>query len=215
MEPLKSSVWIPCDSFAFQPRPMNDFALFLGKFSGKGLRSPASPRAAGGCRRPRSGTSTGGRSDTLVELGAGTGPITRVIARHAATELPGGRDRTRPRFRAPASRAISRYAELRYRRGRRARPDVDPCRLRDRSRRPRDFGTCPCRLFPGTCNSHSFRPSARSCGSDGTFNQITEIPWVYWPFYRRYFRRRAICVRAAQPAAGGGLFLQGNQDMTG
>ena len=87
---------------------MNDFThYFSASFSGTARRSPASRRAVAGCRKPRSATSTGTRPARLVELGAGTGPITQVIARSAAAGLPRRRRRTRPRFRPLAPRAFS------------------------------------------------------------------------------------------------------------
>ena len=49
--------------------------------------------------------------------------------------------------------------------------------------------------------------SARVLRPEGTFSQITEIPWLYQGLYRRHFQEVRFVSRAAQPAAGRRLLL--------
>ncbi len=45
----------------------------------------------------------------------------------------------------------------------------------------------PVPSFPKALQRALFRPSSKVLRRDGTYNQITEIPWIYWRFYRGYF----------------------------
>ena len=71
----------------------------------------------------------------------------------------------------------------------------------------------PVPSFPGVCKQSLFRAVGNVLRHDGTYNQITEIPWVYWRFYRRYFRdvRFAFEPRNLPPA--GAYFCSGIKTM--
>lgn len=59
---------------------MNDFALFLGKFLTQGTRIASVAPSSRWLSRTTLANIDSARVDALVEFGAGTGPITRVIA---------------------------------------------------------------------------------------------------------------------------------------
>ena len=168
MEPIKSSVWIPCDSLAFQPRPMNDFALFLGKFFRQGTAIASVAPSSRWLSETTVRNIDWGTVHALVELGAGTGPITRVIARHARPScrvIVIERDHDFARL---LSESISRNAQLRHRRGRRPRSgrrSLPACGI-DRVDHVIS-GLARAVFSQGRCNRHSSRPSARSCGATG------------------------------------------------
>jgi phosphatidylethanolamine/phosphatidyl-N-methylethanolamine N-methyltransferase len=45
----------------------------------------------------------------------------------------------------------------------------------------------PAPSLPSEVQQALFRTVGEVLRPEGTYNQITEIPWVFWPFYRRYF----------------------------
>jgi phospholipid N-methyltransferase len=165
---------------------MSDFTLFLGKFLKQGTAiaslAPSSPWLS----RTTVRNIDWQRAKVIVELGAGTGPITRVLAERA---LPGCRVVVLER-------------------------DSDFCRLlRERFENRRDFDVVeadvrdlasiltqrgigqadhivsglPVPSFPKDLRLGLFRVVGQVLKPEGTFNQITELPWVYWGFYRKYF----------------------------
>ena len=69
----------------------------------------------------------------------------------------------------------------------------------------------PVPSFPRDLQQSLFRVVGQVLKPEGTFNQITELPWVYWRFYRKYLRRRPVRLRAPQPPARRGLLLPGRQ----
>jgi len=46
----------------------------------------------------------------------------------------------------------------------------------------------PVPSFPGELRDSLFGAVGQVLRPEGTYNQITELPWVYWRFYRRYFQ---------------------------
>jgi phospholipid N-methyltransferase len=62
---------------------MNDFTLFLGKFFRQGTAIASVAPSSRWLSETTVRNIDWGTVNALVELGAGTGPITRVIARHA------------------------------------------------------------------------------------------------------------------------------------
>ena len=111
---------------------MSDFTLFLGKFLRQGTAiaslAPSSPWLS----RTTVRNIDWERAGVIVELGAGTGPITRVLAERAR---PGCRvvvlERD-PDFSRLLRERFRRPARLRRHRGRRPRPGRDPRRPGDR-----------------------------------------------------------------------------------
>ena len=128
--------------------------------------------------------------------------------RQGPAGMPRGGPGARPRLLPPAPRAIHGPTGLRRRRGRRPRPGRDPRRPGDRPGRLHRLGPARPVLSPGPA-AGLFRVVGQVLKPEGTFNQITELPWVYWRFYRRISRTSssssspATCRRPAPISAGG------------
>jgi phospholipid N-methyltransferase len=165
---------------------MSDFSLFLGKFLRQGTTiaslAPSSPWLS----RTTVRNIVWERSRVIIELGAGTGPITRVLAEKAP---PGCRVVVLER-----DPDFSRLLRARFRD--RSGFDVvegDVCDL-DGILGALGIGHAdyvisglPVPSFPRDLQLALFRVVSRVLKPEGTFNQITELPWVYWRFYRKYF----------------------------
>lgn len=165
---------------------MSDASLFLRKFLRHGTAiasiAPSSPWLSRATVRPIDWS----RAKVIVELGAGTGPITRVIAANATPEcrvLVIERD-------ADFSRILrSRYGHL---------PNFEVIEgdvrhlltvLRNQGIQHVDHvvSGLPTPSLPDEVRQELFDALRIVLGSDGGFHQITEIPWLYLPFYRRHF----------------------------
>ena len=48
---------------------------------------------------------------------------------------------------------------------------------------------------------------------EGTFNQITEIPWVYWRLYRKYFDEVEFAFEPRNLPPSGAYFCRGPKDI--
>jgi phosphatidylethanolamine/phosphatidyl-N-methylethanolamine N-methyltransferase len=122
----------------------------------------------------------------IVELGAGTGPITRVIA-----------ERVRPDCRVVVIERDTDFIRL-LRERFPERPNFEIVQgdirelksiLADRGIRTVDHvvSGLPVPSFPRDLCDDLFRNIRHVLSGDGTYNQITELPWVYRRFYRRFF----------------------------
>ena len=116
---------------------MRDSLLFLGKFLRHGTAiaslAPSSPWLS----RTTVRNIAWDRREVLVELGAGTGPITRVLAERARPDCRVIVLERDPDFARLLRERFQGLPELRRRRGGRPRPGRDPRRPRDR---PGRFG---------------------------------------------------------------------------
>ncbi len=167
---------------------MSDLALFFGKFlrHGTGIASlaPSSPWLAQATIRGIDWD----RSGVIVELGAGTGPITRAIT-----------SRARPDCRVLALERDRDFARL-LRDRFSGRPNVEileaDCRdlgaiLAERGIESVDHivSGLPVPSFPAELRDRLFQEVARLLRPGGSYRQITELAWVYRRLYRRYFDR--------------------------
>jgi len=165
---------------------MTDFLLFLGKFCRHGTKiaslAPSSPWLA---RATLRGVNWD-QARVVVELGAGTGPITRQIA---AEVRPGTRVIVLERDADFARLLRERFAHL---------PDFDVVEgdVRDLASILRDRGIAkvdavisglPVPSFPPDLQLDLFRVVRSVLAPGGRYSQITEIPWVYQRLYRRFF----------------------------
>jgi phosphatidylethanolamine/phosphatidyl-N-methylethanolamine N-methyltransferase len=163
-----------------------DFSLFLGKFLRHGTAiaslAPSSPWLS----RTTVRNVDWGRAKVLVELGAGTGPITKVLA-----------ERVRPDCRVVVLERDPDFARLLHDRFD-ARPNFDVIEgdvrnlteiLARRGIGQVDYmiSGLPVPSFPKDLQRDLFRVVKQILAPEGTYNQITEIPWVYWRFYCRFF----------------------------
>lgn len=165
---------------------MSDFTLFLGKFLRQGTAiaslAPSSPWLS----RTTVRNIDWARADVVVELGAGTGPITRAIA-----------ERVRPETRVLILERDPDFCRLLHERFP-SRPNFAIIQgdVRDLAAMLSDRGIgqadhivsgLPVPSFPADLQRSLFQAMGQVLKPEGTFNQITELPWVYWRFYRRYF----------------------------
>jgi phospholipid N-methyltransferase len=170
---------------------MNDHSLFLGKFLTHLARGNPIASIAPSSRwlaRTTVRNIAWGRVRTLVELGAGTGPITRVLA-----------ERARPDCRVVVVERDRDFAGLlRERFGHLPNFEIvegDALELagllaeRGIGRVDHVISGLPVPSFPREFRRDFFRVVRSILEPEGSFNQITELAWVYWPLYRKYFDR--------------------------
>jgi len=160
-----------------------DWLLFFGKFlkQGTGIAAlaPSSPWLA----RAVVGGIDFARARCIVELGAGTGPITTELMRHrdpACRSIVIERDadfcaRLRQRF--PQAEVLQADAG-----------DLDAI-LAERKIDAVDHvvSGLPLPSFPAPLRDRILEVVGRRLAPEGTFRQLTHMPWVYFKLYRRYF----------------------------
>jgi ornithine lipid N-methyltransferase len=192
----------------FRGSLMNDQALFLGKFLRHGTAIASIAPSSRWLSRLTVRNIDWVQTQAVVELGAGTGPVTRVIA-----------ERARPDCRVVV---IERDADF-------------ACLLRDRFQDHPNFDivhgdVCDLRLILGDRGivsvDHvisglpvpSFTTSQQQAlfqaveavlSRDGSYNQITEIPWVYWRLYRRFFEEVRFVFEPRNLPPAGAYFCRG------
>ena len=165
---------------------MSDFFLFFGKFFRHGTKiaslAPSSPWLS----RATVANVDWAQAKVIVELGAGTGPITRVIAANARADckvIVLERD-------ADFARLLrERFSHLPH-------FDVIEGDVRDLAAMLAERGIgrvdyvisgLPVPSFPKDLQLDLFRVVRQVLEPTGTYNQITEIPWVYQGLYRKFF----------------------------
>lgn len=167
---------------------MSDFALFLGKFLRHGTKiaslAPSSPWLARAtvCNVPWD------KARVVVELGAGTGPITRVIA-----------EKAHPNCRVLALERDPDFARLlRERFANQTNMEIIEGDVRDLARMLADRGIAqadsiisglPVPSFPKDLQAALFQVVRSTLAPTGSYNQITEIPLVYMGLYKKFFRK--------------------------
>jgi ornithine lipid N-methyltransferase len=191
---------------------MNDSLLFLGKFLKHGTAiaslAPSSPWLS----RTTVRNLDWDRAKVLVELGAGTGPITKVLA-----------EKARPDCRVVVLERDPDFARiLRERFQGHANFDVVEGDVRDLtsileglgiSRVDAVISGLPVPSFPEELQRDLFRVVKRILTPGGTYNQITEMPWVYWRFYRRYFRDVQFAFEPRNLPPAGAYYCRGVKDV--
>jgi phosphatidylethanolamine/phosphatidyl-N-methylethanolamine N-methyltransferase len=165
---------------------MSDFTLFLGKFVRQGTAIASLAPSSRWLSRTTVRNIDWNRAGVIVELGAGTGPITRVIASKA-----------RPDCRVIVLERDPDFCRLLRARFQHLRNfDIIEGDVRELAAilSERGIGLAdhivsglPVPSFPGDLRESLFRVVGQVLRPEGTYNQITELPWVYWRLYRRYF----------------------------
>jgi phosphatidylethanolamine/phosphatidyl-N-methylethanolamine N-methyltransferase len=191
---------------------MNDFTLFLGKFLTQGTAIASLAPSSRWLSRLSVQNIDWAHARALVELGAGTGPVTRVIAARA-----------RPDCRVVVVERDPDFARrLRSRFGGQANFDVvegDIRNLRailaDRQIATVDhvISGLPVPSFPEDLRRGLFRDVRRILRSEGTYNQLTELPWIYWRFYRRFFNHVDFRFEPRNLPPAGVYFCRGPRDV--
>ena len=189
---------------------MSDFKLFLGKFLRQGTAIASVAPSSRWLSRLTVGNIDWERARVVVELGAGTGPITRVLAEKAP---PGCRVVVLERDPDFARLLRGRFRD-------RDGFDVVEGDVRDLAGILGVLGIgqvdhivsgLPVPSFPRDLQKSLFRVVGQVLRPEGTFNQITELPWVYWKLYRKYFQGSPIRLRAPQFSSRRHLLLPAGQ----
>ncbi len=170
---------------------MNDHTLFLGKFLNQLTRGNPIASIAPSSRwlaRTTVRNIAWDKARALIELGAGTGPITRVLA-----------ERARPDCRVMVVERDHDFAGLlRERFGHLPNFEIiegDALEMasllagRGIDRVDHVISGLAVPSFPRDLQRTFFRMVGTVLAPEGSYNQITELALVYWPFYRKYFDR--------------------------
>jgi len=165
---------------------MKDFFLFLGKFFKHGTAiaslAPSSPWLSRATVRNVDWS----HAKVVVELGAGTGPITKVLAEKAPAGCRVIALERDPDFARLLKERFQHLPNFEIIEG-----DVrDLARmLEERGIQQVDYviSGLPVPSFPKDLQRDLFRVVRQILAPSGTYNQITEMPLVYWRFYRKFF----------------------------
>lgn len=192
---------------------MSDFTLFLGKFLSQGTKiaslAPSSPWLS----RATVSNVDWAKSRVIVELGAGTGPITRVLAEKARPDtkvLVLERD---PDF---CVLLRQRFAPLTH-------FDVIEGDVRDLAAMLADRGIAradyvisglPVPSFPKDLQRDLFKVVRQVLEPAGTYNQITEMPWVYQGLYRKHFENVRFVFEPRNLPPAGAYICRGVKEIT-
>ena len=157
---------------------MSDFSLFLGKFLRHGTAiaslAPSSPWLS----RTTVRNIDWDRAKVARRAGRGHRPDHPGPGREGAARLPGHRPGARPRLRPAPPRAVQRLPNF----------DVVEGDVRDLAEILAERGIdqvdyvisgLPVPSFPKDLQRDLFRVVKQVLAPEGTYNQITEMPWVY------------------------------------
>jgi phosphatidylethanolamine/phosphatidyl-N-methylethanolamine N-methyltransferase len=191
---------------------MGDFSLFLGKFFRHGTAIASLAPSSRWLSRTTVRNIPWETTRVIVELGAGTGPITRVLA-----------GRARPECRVVVLERDPDFARILHQRFDR-RPNIDVVEgdvrdlimiLGDRGISQVDYvvSGLPVPSFPRPLQRDLFRAVRQILAPGGTYNQITEMPLVYWRFYKRYFDEVRFVFEPRNFPPAGAYFCRGVKDV--
>jgi phosphatidylethanolamine/phosphatidyl-N-methylethanolamine N-methyltransferase len=191
---------------------MRDSLLFLGKFLRHGTAIASLVPSSPWLSRTTVRNVDWDRARVLVELGAGTGPITRVLAEKARADC-----------RVVVLERDPDFARLlRARFGDRANFAVVEGDVRDLAELLGRLGIervdhvisgLPVPSFPEDLQHALFRAVKLVLDPEGTYNQITELPWVYWRFYRRFFEEVRFAFEPRNIPPAGAYFCRRVRDV--
>jgi phospholipid N-methyltransferase len=167
------------------PKGAPDWWLFFTKFLKHGTRIAAFVPSSRWMAQGVVGGIDFSKAKCIVELGAGTGPITSALL-----------SRTRGSCRVVI---VERDPDF-CKRLRERFPDADVAEadavnldrlLAERQISTIDHVFCglPLPSFTPMDRAHVLDIISRHLSPTGTFRQLTHMPWVYYPLYRRYFAR--------------------------
>jgi phospholipid N-methyltransferase len=166
---------------------MSDFFLFLGKFLRHGTKIASLAPSSRWLSEATVSYVDWPRARVIVELGAGTGPITKVLAEKAHPDckvivLERDADFARLLRERFASRPSFDVVEGD------ARDLAEILKARGIDRADYLISGLPVPSFPRDLQRDLFRVVKAVLAPEGTYNQITELPWVYKRLYRKYFK---------------------------
>jgi phosphatidylethanolamine/phosphatidyl-N-methylethanolamine N-methyltransferase len=191
---------------------MTDLALFFGKFlrhrTAIASLAPSSRWLAHATVRNIDWQ----QARVVVELGAGTGPITRVLV-----------EKAHPDCRLIVLERDADFARLlRARFSEHANCDVIEADVNDLDRLLADrhieradyiVSGLPVPSFPKELQRTLFRSVKRLLAPAGTYNQITEMPLVYWGLYRRFFEQVQFVFEPRNLPPAGAYICRGVKDV--
>lgn len=191
---------------------MKDSLLFLGKFLKHGTAiaslAPSSPWLS----RTTVRNIDWDRTKVLVELGAGTGPITKVLAEKARPDCRVVVLERDPDFARILRERFRGYSNF----------DVVEGDVRDLTSILERLGISqvdavisglPVPSFPKDLQRDLFRAIKKILVPDGTYNQITEMPWIYLRFYRKFFQDVQFAFEPRNFPPAGAYFCRGVKDV--
>jgi phospholipid N-methyltransferase len=147
------------------------------------------------------------KAKCVVELGAGTGPITKELVKAAA----------------PNTKLVIVERDPDFCRVLREKfPDQDivegdACKLdeilaeRGIEKADHVISGLPLPSFPAQLRDSIIAMSAKVLGPEGEFRQLTNMPWVYFKLYRNYFRDVSFKLVPWNLPPGGVYFCKGYQ----
>jgi phosphatidylethanolamine/phosphatidyl-N-methylethanolamine N-methyltransferase len=191
---------------------MSDFSLFIGKFFKHGTAIASLAPSSRWLSQTTVRNVPWERARVVVELGAGTGPITRVLAEKAPTECRVVVLERDPDFARLLHQRFDRLANF----------DVVEADVRDLTELLADRGIrqvdavisgLPVPSFPRDLQRDLFRAVKQILVPEGTFNQITEMPLVYWRFYKRFFKEVRFAFEPRNFPPAGTYFCRGVKDV--
>lgn len=165
---------------------MSDHSLFFSKFLKHGTKIASLAPSSRWLSRATVGNVNWSTLKTIVELGAGTGPITKVIAERIKPETKFITIERDPDF---ARLLRERFSD---------RPNIEVIEgdIRELAQMLRDRGIgqveaiisgLPVPSFPKELQKDLFRVVREVLSPTGTYNQITELALVYKGLYKKYF----------------------------
>jgi ornithine lipid N-methyltransferase len=192
---------------------MSDFSLFLGKFLRQGTAIASLAPSSRWLSRSTVRNILWDRARVLLELGAGTGPITRVLA-----------EKARPECRVVVLERDPDFARLLHQRFD-SLPNFDIVEgdVRDLTAilAARGIGQVdavisglPVPSFPRDLQRDLFRAVQQILAPEGSYNQITEMPWVYWRFYKRFFDEVRFVFEPRNFPPAGAYFCRGVKELS-
>jgi phospholipid N-methyltransferase len=184
-----------------------DWWLMLRKFVAQGTSIAAFSPSSRFLARSMVRGINWAKARCVVELGAGTGPITRELVAAAP----------------PTAKLVIVERDPDFCRVLRAKfpaQDVvegDACRLdeilaaRGIAKADHVISGLPLPSFPTAVRDSIIRMCARVLGAEGEFRRITNMPWVYLKLYRQYFRDVSFQLVPLNLPPGGVYFCRGFQ----
>ena len=182
--------------------------LFLRKFLKHGTRvasvAPSSRALANAMVRHLDSS----KPQTLVELGAGTGAVTRMIAEKMHPESTLYAVEIDPDFAAVLRKDVPQAKVLQC--------DVKdlPQQLASHGVDHVDhfFSCLPTPSLPKSVNKAIYECFTQVSPADTMFSQITIMPWVFWPMYRKVFKEVQFNLVVANFPPAGAYHCRGLKD---
>ena len=187
---------------------MNDHSLFLGKFLRHGTAIASVAPSSHWLAQTTLRHVDWATARVVVELGAGTGPITRLIAEKADRECRV----------VVIERDHDFSALLRERFGTRPGFEIVEGDVGDLAsilsamgigRADAIISGLPLPSFPRALQGSFFKAVGAVLAPRAFYSQITEIPWLYWGFYRRYFEEVRFAFEPRNIPPAGAYFCRG------